>query len=143
MPTQLLYVSNTYRDPEPGMLEEILDVSQINNARLGITGMLLYVDGGFLQVLEGEESPVSNLLNKIESDKRHWNTHILWRRSAEPIFRGWSMGFHRVEANEGAIFQISSAAIEGRLANDQQPVLFRLIENFYRIQTGESGLAGN
>jgi hypothetical protein len=139
---QLLYVSNTTRDADPAMLEDILAASRRNNPPLGITGMLLYVDGGFLQVLEGREETLSALLNKIAADKRHWNTQVLLKRTAEPVFRDWSMGFHRVEDGDGAMFQISVAAIGGRLTGADQPILLKLMENFYRIQSGESGFAG-
>lgn len=139
---QLLYVSNTSRDANPAMLEDILGASRRNNPPLGVTGMLLYLDGGFLQVLEGREETLSALLNKIAADKRHWNTQILLKRTAEPVFSDWSMGFHRVEEGDGAMFQISAAAIAGRLTGANHAILLRLMENFYRIQSGESGFAG-
>ena len=52
---QLLYVSNTLSDLAPGALDDILTASRRNNAMMGITGLLLYIDGGFLQMLEGDE----------------------------------------------------------------------------------------
>jgi len=60
---QLLYVSSTKRDLPDAMLESILSASRKNNEPAGITGMVMYLEGGFLQVLEGEadqvEAPIS------------------------------------------------------------------------------------
>jgi hypothetical protein len=139
---QLLYVSNTARDADPAMLEDILAASRRNNPPLAITGILLHADGGFLQVLEGEADTVSALFDRIAADKRHWNTHVLLKRMAERAFGEWSMGFHRLSQSDGEMFQISADAIAGRLRDAGQPVLVRLMENFYRIQTGEDGFAG-
>jgi hypothetical protein len=47
------------------------------------------------------------------------------------------MGFHRLTQGDGDAFQISADAIAGRILDFGQPVLVRLIENFYRIQSGE------
>ncbi len=47
---QLLYASNTDRDIPDSLLEDILDASRRNNAASGITGILLYIAGGFMQV---------------------------------------------------------------------------------------------
>jgi hypothetical protein len=139
---QLLYVSNTARDADPAMLEDILTASRRNNAWLGITGMLLHADGGFLQVLEGEADVVSALFDRIAADKRHWNSHVLLKRAAERMFGAWSMGFHRLSRDDGDMFAITADAVAGRLRDAGEPVLLRLMENFYRIQTGESGFAG-
>jgi hypothetical protein len=138
---QLLYVSNTSRDASPAMLDDILTASRRNNPRAGITGMLLYVDGGFLQVLEGEESDLDALYRIIAADKRHWNSQVLLRRATDRVFKDWSMGFHRLDRGDGQMFAISADAIAGRLNDADQPLLLRLMENFYRIQSGESGFA--
>ena len=40
---------------------------------MGITGLLLFIDGGFLQMLEGEERAVRELYTRIAADRRHLN----------------------------------------------------------------------
>ena len=71
------------------------------NARLGITGMLLYKDGNFMQVLEGEDSVVRQLAAEIELDRRHKNFTIL---TEEPIvqrqFGDWSMAFNHLDRSD-------------------------------------------
>ncbi len=60
----LTYVSSAVRPFAEDELADLLAVSRQNNARLGITGMLLYKDGNFMQVLEGEEAEVRTLYEK-------------------------------------------------------------------------------
>ena len=66
---QLLYVSSTPRNITPATLDRILAASRANNALLGITGLLIYIDGGFLQILEGEERVVRELYMRISTDR--------------------------------------------------------------------------
>jgi len=139
MAQQLLYVSNTALYASPAMLDDILAASRRNNSAAGITGMLLYVEGGFLQVLEGEADRLDRLYQKIVADRRHWNAHVLIKREAAPLFCDWSMGFHRLARQDGAMFQISADAIAGHIGDGDQMVLLSLMENFYRIQSGEKG----
>jgi hypothetical protein len=68
---QLLYVSNAARDIAPRALDAILSASRANNVLLGITGLLLHIDGGFLQILEGDERAVRELYARIAADRRH------------------------------------------------------------------------
>jgi hypothetical protein len=135
---QLLYVSNTSRDIPAPVLDEILAAAQKNNRTLGVTGMLLYVDGGFLQVLEGEPDVLAMLYAKIAADKRHWNTQVLLKRDADRAFGDWSMGFYRPTKESGEMFRISKDAIAGHLSGADQPLLLRLMVNFYRIQSGDA-----
>lgn len=74
---QLLYVSGAVGRPTEEEVEQILAVSRRNNAELGVTGMLLYADGAFIQVLEGEESTVKTLSHRISRDPRHRNYMVL------------------------------------------------------------------
>jgi len=93
---QLLYVSSTSSDIAPGDLDDILTASRRNNALIGISGLLLFIDGGFLQMLEGEERAVRELYTRVAADRRHWNPRLMLDREvASRAFPGWSMGFER------------------------------------------------
>lgn len=131
MPHQLLYVSNTSRSVSQAELSQILAVSRSNNAGLGVTGMLLYLDGGFLQVLEGEPRIVEELYEKIARDKRHWNAAKLLDRDAPPAFAQWSMGFKHVSQDDGSAFELTRDAIGShRLPTD----LMAMLRTFYAVQ---------
>ncbi len=82
-------------------LDELLAQCRENNSALGITGMLLYKDGNFMQVLEGEEEAVRKLYAKIEGDPRPSGTIVLLRGHQEKRqFPDWSMGFRDLNSSE-------------------------------------------
>src|SRR4051812_24166984 len=114
---QLLYASNTNRDVPDAVLEDILAASRRNNPGVGVTGILLYVEGGFMQVLEGEEAAVGEVYARIGRDKRHWNSQVLLDREAPRAFADWSMGFERPQPGDG-VFAITRDAIAGKLRAD-------------------------
>lgn len=78
-------------------LDDLLRTSRRNNARSGVTGMLLFRDGDFLQVLEGEEAPVRETFDRIEQDPRHDGVRVIDESSvAQREFNDWAMGFRRL-----------------------------------------------
>lgn len=91
---QLIYSSAAVAPFSERELTELLTIARVNNGRLGVTGMLLYHEGSFLQALEGDERVVDALFTKIGKDKRHHRVVILLRRAlAQPQFDQWKMGF--------------------------------------------------
>jgi hypothetical protein len=79
----------------------LLQQSLTNNARDGVTGMLLYGNETFLQALEGEEGVVDDLYKKIQNDPRHSNIQFLHRRTIQcRQYSDWSMGFKHVSDTE-------------------------------------------
>jgi hypothetical protein len=75
----------------------LLRKAQANNQRLGITGMLLYVDGSFLQVLEGRRDDIETVLGAISADPRHAKiARIIDEPIAVRSFAEWSMGYAQV-----------------------------------------------
>lgn len=98
---QVTYVSQTR---EPMGAEQLLDLlmqCRENNEQNDITGMLLYGNGTFLQVLEGDDGVVDALVAEILDDPRHANIEVLDRKSVEQRdYAEWSMGFDLV-SNEG------------------------------------------
>lgn len=91
------------RDPNLSQegLDAILEHSRLNNAKRGVTGMLLYDSGAFFQVLEGDRAQIEALYERIESDPRH---HHVTKLITEPIeqrdFGSWSMGYPRVTTED-------------------------------------------
>ena len=68
-----------------------------NNTDRGLTGMLLFGNGTFLQTLEGEAEVVDGLMEKISRDPRHTGMKVLRRETiTERLYSHWSMGFERV-----------------------------------------------
>jgi hypothetical protein len=94
---QLIYVSTASEELGAADLDRILDVSARNNSEKGITGLLLYAGGSFMQVLEGDETAVDTIFRQILQDPRHRDITVLDRAPiAERSFARWSMGFRRL-----------------------------------------------
>ncbi|WP_254509215.1 BLUF domain-containing protein [Anatilimnocola floriformis] len=94
---QLIYLSvSKYDFPEPE-LRSLLAKARQNNQRLDVTGMLLYRERCFMQVLEGQCSVVESLFKKIGQDPRHEEVSILMSgQIPERSFGDWRMGFVNV-----------------------------------------------
>ena len=97
----LIYVSSSVGLMDSEGLYSLLEQSREKNQALGITGMLLYKEGNFIQLIEGEKAKVIELFNTIKMDDRHKNVIALIERSSKKrIFPDWSMGFYHVEDQE-------------------------------------------
>ena len=93
MLVRLMYASRAAASITQDELALILKKSKTNNAALGITGVLCYSSGIFLQVLEGGRMKVSGLYNHIAGDVRHNDVMLLgYEEIGERSFVGWSMG---------------------------------------------------
>ncbi|WNM58090.1 BLUF domain-containing protein [Candidatus Nitrospira allomarina] len=98
---QITYLSSATRAMSQGDLEDILKTARENNARLGITGMLLYGNKTFIQILEGEEGVVDELVKTIKRDPRHTNFQIVKKKPIDQHeYADWSMGFKRVSGED-------------------------------------------
>lgn len=94
MPFRLAYVSSSKKEILHRELQCILAVPRTNNAAVGITGLLIYHDGNFIQFLEGTEAAVRDCFTRIGADKRHRNCIVLQRAEVEArSFPDWSMGY--------------------------------------------------
>lgn len=90
----LLYVSKVARAMDDDELVDILTESRRNNERDDITGLLLYKEDTFMQLLEGPHQAVSNTFDRIERDPRHTKISVLVEGSVDARrFARWSMGF--------------------------------------------------
>lgn len=98
---QISYISSVTEPMSTQDLLKLLQECRENNAGNGVTGMLLYGNATFLQVLEGEEKVLDDLVEKIRKDQRHTNLQILHRRPIQRRqYSDWSMGFKRVSDKE-------------------------------------------
>lgn len=92
MLVRLLYASRAV-DRSDAAIEAILSQSRNFNPTSGITGILCYGGGIFLQAIEGGRSPVSDLYGHIQQDKRHKDVVLLhYEEISERRFGGWTMG---------------------------------------------------
>jgi hypothetical protein len=90
----LIYVSVAAQDLKESEVARLLLTARSRNVVAGLTGMLVYQDRHFLQVLEGPRTAVEAVFNKIAEDPRHTRVSKL---VVEPIevrsFGDWTMGY--------------------------------------------------
>jgi len=92
MLVRLLYCSRAV-DTSTAAIDSILAQSRQHNALAGITGVLCYGEGIFLQCIEGGRMQVSELYGAIQKDPRHKDVALLYYEEIfERRFAGWSMG---------------------------------------------------
>ena len=93
MLVRLLYVSRAV-DPNSSLaIDAILAYARNHNLSQGITGILCYGGGIFLQAIEGGRAAVNTLYNQIVSDPRHKDVVLLhYEEIAQRHFGGWTMG---------------------------------------------------
>ncbi|RYZ97079.1 MAG: BLUF domain-containing protein [Sphingobacteriaceae bacterium] len=95
----LVYISTAIKLMNEDELGEILVASRDNNFANDVTGLLLYSEGTFIQVLEGEQENVEKIYSKILKDLRHKNAiELATGNIAERNFPGWAMGFSSVNS---------------------------------------------
>ena len=92
MLVRLLYASRAV-DNSPAAVEAILAQSRSHNTACGITGILCYGAGVFLQAIEGGRMAISELYGHIQKDARHKDVVLLhYEEISERRFGGWTMG---------------------------------------------------
>ena len=102
---QLIYTSEAKNNFSPSELQNLLLTVRRNNDRDAITGMLLYEDGTFLQVLEGENDIIESTYQRIAADKRHHKIMLIARFEIDHrSFHDWEMGFF--DASGGKLLQL-------------------------------------
>jgi len=104
---RLTYISKFARSLTKKEIESIGIVSQTNNSREGITGVLLCCSGIFFQILEGEEDRIDRLYKIILEDERH--NQILCLKSelnvSQRRFPDWSMEVIVLDENNDILLQ--------------------------------------
>lgn len=94
---QISYLSRAATPFSAGDLLALLQQCHADNTARGVTGMLFYGNGTFLQVIEGEDTVVDELVGRIARDPRHEDIRILSRKAlTQREHPDWSMGFERV-----------------------------------------------
>ena len=104
---RITYISSESYKLSSDDLLAILGKCNKNNQRLGLTGMLIYGNGTFIQSVEGDEKIVKNTISKISSDTRHKDFKVLSEEIAEKrLYDEFNMGFERL--TEDSISNITS-----------------------------------
>ncbi len=120
MTYQIIYSSESTMPMQSDDLEELLERARAKNDKHGISGALVYADGMFLQILEGERADVQALMAKIVRDVRHESVSILREGEiASAKFASWKMAYVSATPQQVAIWAgIGVAESRAETAND-------------------------
>lgn len=98
---QLVYISKASKSLGKSELTDLLRQANFNNKRVGISGILVYKDEQFVQVLEGDEAVIRGLFEKITKDPRHTQVTILSQgHISQAEFPDWAMGFRELSQDD-------------------------------------------
>lgn len=123
MALQVIYSSQAAAPMSVVELEQILVDAREGNARRGVTGALVYVEGVFLQILEGPEAAVRGLMGRIAKDTRHTALKVVHEAEVDPpMFHGWKMAYLTPTPGEVAAWLglEGAASLEALLAEVHQ-----------------------
>jgi methanogenic corrinoid protein MtbC1 len=119
------YRSEATAAPSPGDLEMLVASAKARNRSLGVTGMLLYDGGHFLQTLEGPPAALDQVWASVQRDPRHSGIEVLSQHIVPArLFSGWDMQLY----SRGAVQPRQGARNTLALA-DHVPVATRLVLN--------------
>jgi len=130
----LIYFSTSVWLFEEEDLATILAQSRRNNAKAGVTGLLLYMNGNVIQVLEGNKEVVNALYKRIAQDQRH--THVVCVLNSpvdQRLFARWSMAYETLTASQFAEVESVVALTKWREAQSKpdDSIILKTLKAFY------------
>ena len=129
----VIYTSSAAPGVGADHLRDILAASRRNNAAWHLSGILMFADGTFLQVVEGPVWPMAKAMARIEADPRHSRMEILLDMESEArCFPAWAMASRELDG-EGT-FRLTRAEMDAYLGADVPASVKALISTFFRVQ---------
>ncbi len=128
----LVYVSMAVRRLADAELEELLKQSRVRNFMHGITGILIYDDGKFIQALEGPKVKIEALIRTIRGDRGHRDVTILVATENDNRdFPGWAMAYSD-NGNTAAFADLKTRLDDVMQVRNDDPgsSIYRLLQNF-------------
>jgi hypothetical protein len=107
---ELTYVSEPAQALSFLGLMRLLYHSYSNNQALGITGVLIFENDRFGQVIQGKADQIDALWNRIQKDQRHKNVRLIDRKPiSERTFSKWTMVFQGRDEIANALPEVKGA----------------------------------
>jgi hypothetical protein len=128
----ITYFSTAVESTTEHDIFDIVEFSRIKNARLGVTGVLLYVNGNIVQVLEGQQETVEGLYKSIQIDPRHTNVRtVINHPIAQRLFSRWFMGYEMLTTQQ--FDEVEDIISEEASFDPDQPVILRMLKRFFDV----------
>lgn len=129
----IVYISAAAPDFREEDLDSLLATARRNNGASGITGMLLYAEGAFIQVLEGETEALDTTMERIRLNPLHRHIMEIHRAEiSERSFSGWAMGCRKGEPGDGdGPFWLNAENLKARISPNAGYEVLALLRQFY------------
>jgi hypothetical protein len=129
----ILYVSVASGHMNDEDLDKILSKSRKNNQDRGLTGVLLFGQGRFIQLLEGHREVVDSTFSVIRLDSRHLDiTVIASGNVGKRCFPEWFMGFKAIRPDTYAAMEGFVDLTKKSIENDDCELPVKLLRSFVR-----------
>jgi hypothetical protein len=126
----LTYTSLARLDLEASDLEAIHRAARESNALEGITGLLIFNGRHFVQIIEGSETAIDELVERLRRDRRHSGLEIRDERNvAERAFPDWSMELVRVSASYFEARETMAERLPTGIPDEVRERIFRMTES--------------
>lgn len=127
MLTRYIYLSHAVRPLDREALRQLVDQATAANAQHNVTGLLVYSDGHFMQVVEGPPEEIRQLRTNIEADPRHAHiTELRFAPAQQRLFERWALACNLPGAYEGLSLQIARHLAQHHWSDDDIEVLAML-----------------
>jgi hypothetical protein len=126
----IVYLSTATKPMSAAEIETLLDSARNFNATTNVTGVLMYLDGSFVQYIEGTESGLHKVCERIFNSHKHKNIMKIMEKSiASRIFPDWLMGSTTITNSE--LFKLQALDVQDRFNSEATTVKFlkTIIEN--------------
>lgn len=125
----ILYTSKAVKPFKDDELQKLLEGARLNNSKKSITGMLLYCNSNFIQLLEGNEQDLNELFEIVSCDGRHNEVKKIIEGTIEkPQFPDWSMGYKFLSPKQlTSLDQHENADLSGFIRKTQPFKLLKLM----------------
>ena len=125
----LMYVSRARSDLASDDVRAIHRIARTLNALDGVTGLLLYNGVNFMQVVEGAQSAIDDLMRRLVADPRHSQIKIVDERLIEQrSFPDWAMKLARISADYPEAQQDLAVALPERLSENIRQQIIAMTE---------------
>jgi hypothetical protein len=131
---QLVYISRAHDGICYSDIQEILESSRQYNQKHNLTGLLVYKDDHFLQILEGEQEFVKEAFSEFTKDRRSMLLGVLAESESEHrIFSRWPLAFHDADIDRNMmplmedLFKVAHAK-----GKKEKKSIIEILESFRR-----------
>jgi len=130
----IVYFSTSFGLFREEDLVALLEQSRKHNYKASITGVLLYVQGNIVQVIEGDQEALESLFERIKQDRRHKGvTCVVNQRIQERLFPNWSMAYETLTVRQLAEVK-SIIKLDQPIESTffvEQPAILKTLRLFY------------